>query len=90
MLSVTATRERATRDRAAARELGQSGSGASWAAGLSGVRKWAAGLVLNWAAERGSSWARVEVGWASWAELFLGLGWVAIWILGWLGWVWFF
>ena len=30
-----------------------------------GVRKWAAGR------ERGSSWARVEVGWASWAE-----GWV--------------
>ena len=54
------------------------------------MRKWAAGLVLDWAAERGSSWARVEVGWASWAELFLGLGWVAIWVLGWLGWVWFF
>ena len=54
------------------------------------MRKWAAGLVLDWAAERGSSWACVEVGWASWAELFLGLGWVAIWVLGWLGWVWFF
>ena len=36
--------------------------------GQSGVRKWSAGLVLDWAAERGSSWARVEVGWASWAE----------------------
>ena len=47
----------------------------AWAVRVAGPaqkeRKWAAGLVLDWAAERGSSWARGEVGWASWAE-----GWV--------------